>query len=56
MTTDEIKELRAKLVRFADNVGPDQKALVSLEGKELKLIEHLLRSRILWNEWLLPDE
>lgn len=56
MTTADIRGLREKLLRFASHVEEKQVALVALNGWELKLLEHTLRSLIFWREWLVPDD
>lgn len=56
MTTAEIRGLREKLLRFSSNVEGQQTALVALKGWELALLEHTLRSLIIWREWLVPND
>lgn len=56
MTTAEIETLRQKFQRFATATGDRAVSLVALKGEELRLLEHTLRSLVIWRKWLVPDD
>lgn len=53
MTTAEIRGFREKLI-VAATVGDD--VPVKLSQAQLEFLIHILRSHIIWREWLVPGE
>lgn len=51
MTTAEIRALREKII-----IAIQAERSPVLKPKELVLLEHTLRSLIIWREWLVPHD
>jgi len=58
VTTAEIKALRMKFIVMlvALSEGQRNSTWVALSAEQLGYLEHLLRSHIIWREWLVPGD
>lgn len=58
MTTAEVRALRERLITQRVTLIQNQRSncSVTVSEDELWLLENLLRSHILWRDWLLPGE
>lgn len=58
MTTDQIKALREKFIatRVALAQREENSCWVALSAEHLDYLEHLMRSHIIWREWLVPND
>lgn len=52
MTASEIEKLREKFIIAARS----ERSNISLDRRQMDYLIHLMRSHIIWKNWLVPDE